>query len=109
MRRAQQASEQFAKRYEDYLRAWLKSAGLDESQSHTRFGQSLDLLLGRRRVYLQEPRHFYFPQLPQKQFYDRADFPWLDAVEAATDDIRAELQAVLLDDSRFTPYVTGDP
>jgi aspartyl/asparaginyl beta-hydroxylase (cupin superfamily) len=108
LRRAQQASEQFAKRYEDYLRAWLKSRGYDESPSDTRFGQSFDLLLGRRRAYVQEPRHFYFPQLPQKQFYDRADFPWLDAVEAATDDIRAELQAVLQDDSAFKPYLTGD-
>jgi len=107
LRRAQQASEQFAKRYEDYLRAWLKSRGYDESQSDTRFGQSFDLLLGRRRAYLQEPRHFYFPQLPQKQFYDRADFPWLDAVEAATDDIRAELQAVLQDDTAFKPYLAG--
>ena len=59
--------------------------------------KSLDILLGRKRVYVQEPRYYYLPQLPQKQFYDRADFPWLDQVEAATDDIRAELLNVLQD------------
>ena len=109
LRRVQQVSEQFAKRYEDHLRSWLKERGFDESQANTRFGQSFDILVGRKRVYLQEPKYFYFPQLPQKQFYDRADFPWLDAVEAATDDIRAELQGVLQDDAAFTPYVQGDP
>jgi aspartyl/asparaginyl beta-hydroxylase (cupin superfamily) len=109
LRRVQQVSEQFAKRYEDHLRSWLRERGFDESQANSRFGQSLDILVGRKRVYLQEPRYFYFPQLPQKQFYDRADFPWLDAVEAATDDIRAELQAVLQDAAAFTPYVKGDP
>jgi len=108
LRRAQQASDQFVQRYEKYLRAWLKSRGYEESQSDTRFGQAFDILLGRRRAYLQEPRHFYFPQLPQRQFYERAELPWLDAVEAATGDIRAELQAVLQDGAAFKPYLTGD-
>ena len=90
----QQASEQHDKRYDEHMRTWLKERGFDESQSNTRVGQSLDILLGRKRIHVQEPYHFYFPQLPQKQFYDRADFPWLDAIEAATDAIRAEWQAV---------------
>jgi aspartyl/asparaginyl beta-hydroxylase (cupin superfamily) len=104
LRRVQQASEQFEKRYDDHMRTWIKERGFDESQSNSRVGQALDILLGRKRVYQQEPRYFYFPQLPQKQFYDRADFPWLDAVEAATDDIRAELQAVLQDDAALTAF-----
>ena len=94
LRRVQQASEQHDKRYDEHMRTWLKERGFDESQSNTRVGQSLDILLGRKRIHVQEPYHFYFPQLPQKQFYDRADFPWLDAIEAATDAIRAESQAV---------------
>ncbi len=36
-----------------------------------------------------------FPGLPQVQFYDRARLPWFDDVEAATADIRAELEAVM--------------
>jgi aspartate beta-hydroxylase len=50
---------------------------------------------------VQEPYHFYFPQLPQKQFYERSDFPWLDAIEAATDDIRAEWLAVASGDAFY--------
>jgi hypothetical protein len=99
LRRAQQASEQFARRYDEHMRGWLQQHGFDPSQSSGRVGESLGILLGRNRAYLQEPYHFYFPQLPQKQFYDRADFPWLDAIEAATDDIRAEWLAVAHDDA----------
>jgi hypothetical protein len=109
LRRVQQSVNQFAQRYADHMRGWLESRGYGGAQSNTRFDQALDILVGQKRVYLQEPRYFYLPQLPQKQFYDRADFPWLDAVEAATDDIRNEMLAVLQDEAAFTPYVKSDP
>ncbi|MBK7904230.1 MAG: aspartyl/asparaginyl beta-hydroxylase domain-containing protein [Proteobacteria bacterium] len=108
LRRVQQASEKYEKRYEEHMRTWLKSHGFDESESNTRVRQSLDIMLGRKRIHLQEPRHFYFPQLPQRQFYDRADFPWLDAIEAATDSIRAEWQAIRQGTS-FKPYRRARP
>jgi aspartate beta-hydroxylase len=107
--RAQQVSDQFTKRYDEHMRSWLKSKGLHaEMQPDTRFGQSLDILLGRQRVFVQEPRYFYFPQLAQKPFFDRADFPWLDALEAAVPAIRSELDEVLRDETAFTPYIPGD-
>jgi len=108
LRRVQAQNDQYAKRYEEHLRAFLAARWFDGAQASSRFGQSLDIMLGRKRVYLQEPRYFYFPQLPQVQFYERADFPWLDAVEAATDAIREELLAVMQDETAFTPYVKGD-
>jgi hypothetical protein len=104
LQRVQLLCEQFAKRYDVHMRGWLKQRGYDESLSSTRIGESLDLLLGRKRVYLQEPRFFYFPQLPPLPFHDRDRFPWLAAVEAATDDIRAELQSVLQDGSAWTSF-----
>lgn len=64
--------------------------GFEAGRPGSRFEQSLDLLAGRKQVYVQQPLYYYFPGLPQVQFYERGDFPWLDAVEAATDDIRAE-------------------
>jgi aspartyl/asparaginyl beta-hydroxylase (cupin superfamily) len=67
----------------------------------------VDLILGQKRIYLQQPKNYYFPGLPQIQFYERGDFPWLDRVEAATDAIREELLGVLEDPSSFAPYVTG--
>ena len=48
---------------------------------------------GRKRIFLQQPKYYYFPGLPQIQFYERSLFPWFDDVEAATADIRAELEA----------------
>ena len=110
MRRAQQASEQFTKRYEEHMRSWLKQNGIQAAlQGPTRFEQSLDILLGRQRIFVQEPRYFYYPQLSQQPFFDRAAFPWLEALEAAVPAIRAELDAVLADANAFTPYIEADP
>ena len=71
----------------------------------TRFGESIDILVGRRDVYFQEPRQYFFPGLPQIQFYERSAFPWLDVLEAATADIRSELLRVLAEDNMFQPYI----
>ena len=72
-----------------------------------RFDKSLATFLQKRRVYRQQPTFLYVPELPAIEFYDRADFPWLDEIEAATDDIRAELIEVLSDGpSSLEPYVS---
>jgi aspartyl/asparaginyl beta-hydroxylase (cupin superfamily) len=48
----------------------------------------------------------YFPELPALEFYDRAEFPWLDGIEAAFDDIRTELTGVLVSDrAGLEPYI----
>ncbi len=43
----------------------------------------------------QQPTFFYLPGLPTTAYFDRALFPWIPALEAQTDAIRAELQALL--------------
>lgn len=71
-----------------------------------RFDRCMAILLQRKRIYQQQPSFLYFPQLPVIEFYERADFPWLDSVEAAADDIRAELVEVLAEESAaLEPYV----
>ncbi len=75
-------------RLAERLHARLAAEGLSDRPSTGRFRQSLDLLLGRKMVYFQQPRFYYFPELPQIQFYERSAFPWLDEVEAATAAIR---------------------
>ncbi len=100
--RAQVMSQRYAGDYETFLRERLTGEGFDPQ---SRFARSLDLMLGKKQIYLQQPKHFYFPELPQIQFYDRAMFPWLDAVEAATDAIRTELLEVMKDHKAFTPYL----
>lgn len=102
--RAQQAAARYARLYEDHLRGSLAEAGFTE-RSSKRFARGLDLMTGRSRIYLQEPLFYYFPDLPQKAFYEREDFPWLEALEAQTDAIRAELLAVMEGEDAFSPYV----
>jgi aspartyl/asparaginyl beta-hydroxylase (cupin superfamily) len=71
-----------------------------------RFDRALDTFLLKRRVYRPQPGFLYFPHLPAIEFYERADFPWLTAIEAATDTIRTELFDVLADDAPdLRPYM----
>ncbi len=103
LRRAQAMSDAYAADYERHL---LDAVGpASEGPEGARFRASVDLMLGRKRVYLQEPRHYYFPGLPQIQFYDREPFPWLEGLETAAPAIRAELLALLNDGAAFTPYL----
>ena len=105
--RAREACDRFAADYRTYLLRSLTAKGFDPATSSPRFAQSVDLVLGQKRIYLQEPKYYYFPGLPQIQFYERDAFPWLDDVEAATADIRAELEAVLDEPGAIAPYVQG--
>jgi aspartate beta-hydroxylase len=105
--RAKQACERFALEYQEYLTRNLAAKGFDPSRSSPRFGESLDIILGRKRIFVQQPKYYYFPGLPQVQFYDRKLFPWFDDIEAATADIRAELEPVLHEQGAFAPYVQG--
>jgi aspartyl/asparaginyl beta-hydroxylase (cupin superfamily) len=104
-RHADAARKQIIARVEAYLQERLLASGYNEQLSSERFTQSLDLLLGRKEIYFQQPRAYYFPELPQIQFYPRSAFPWLDAVEAATDEICAELAEVLKSPDVLVPYV----
>lgn len=106
--RAQAMIAHYAEQFSAHLTSRLQDAGLDDSKASKRFSQSLDLLLGKKQVYQQSPRFFFFPGLPTIEFFDRDDFPWLDRVEAATDDIRSELLAILQDDGAFEPYVRNE-
>lgn len=66
----------------------------------------LEALMGRRSVFFSQPTWMYFPELPAIEFFERADFPWLDALEAASDPIRAELLRVLVADrDGLQPYI----
>ena len=97
--------QSYAGEFETLLRGKLVREGLSKERSAARFRQSLDILLGKKKIYFQQPHTYFFPELPQIQFYEREDFPWLDKVEAATDDIRRELLAVLKDPrGRFTLF-----
>ena len=107
--RARDMQARYAGDYEALLRGQLSGFDLDQPKGR-RMQRSLDLLLGKSEIYLQQPRNFYFPELPHIEYADRDAFPWLDRVEAATGDIRAELLRVLEEDATaFSPYVEAEP
>jgi aspartate beta-hydroxylase len=58
---------------------------------------------------LQHPTFLFVPGLPTQPFYtDHSSFPWLEELEAATDDVRSELIRVMREDgAQFHPVVTG--
>jgi tetratricopeptide (TPR) repeat protein len=71
-----------------------------------RFRDGVDIMLGRKKRYESHPAVFHYPGLAPTSFFERAEFPWLEQFEAATDAIRAEFLAVLEDEQGFAPYLT---
>lgn len=106
--RARDRLGHYAGLYVQHLETALADHGLAAPQAR-RARRALDLLLGRSKLYLQQPKGFYFPELPNIQYAERGAFPWMDAIEAATPDIRAELVRLLDEDAAFQPYVEAEP
>jgi aspartyl/asparaginyl beta-hydroxylase (cupin superfamily)/Tfp pilus assembly protein PilF len=78
------------------------------NRSLRRLDQCMAILLQKQPIYRQQPTFMYFPGVPAIEFYDRAAFPWLDGIEAAAEDIRAEFLTVFAEDAgRLEPYVQG--
>jgi hypothetical protein len=100
--------EQNARAFEQHLVDELRRQGLGGPGTQ-RFAHGLDLLLGRRQIYFQQPQVFYFPGLPQIQFYERDEFPWVAELERDTAAIRRELTTVLASADRFSPYMQASP
>ncbi|THD36099.1 MAG: hypothetical protein E7773_09205 [Sphingomonas sp.] len=110
LRRAETTLAESYARLDAGREAALTARGFGPGARSPRFQQSLDISAGRKKIFLQEPTSYYFPGLPQIQFFDTAAFDWVPAVEAATDAIRAELQAVLADGADgFRPYLHHNP
>ncbi len=104
--RARERNAHYVKAFETHLRSAVAKSG---AEATPRFAQSIDLMLGKKEIFLQQPTSFYFPELPQRQFYEREEFPWLEALERETGAIREELLAVMADGSGFRPYLEDNP
>jgi len=84
----------------------LAALGFPQGRRSARFQQALDISAGEKQIFLQEPTVFYFPGLPQIQYYDTAGFDWVPALEAAWRPIRAEIEAALAVGTQgFRPYI----
>jgi aspartate beta-hydroxylase len=104
LQRVEAACQRHAREYEEHLLAALAAQGLGTPGTE-RFAHAIDLLLGKKQIYLQQPKYFYFPELPQIQFFDRLAFPWGGAVEREIAAIREEVRAILEAGTGFVPYV----
>lgn len=101
----------YRNRYDDdcgkFLAAYLDPVYKQHSgENLKRFRDSLDIMLGRKRRYDSQSMMHHYPGLPAIEFFERADFPWLDPLEAATDVIRDEFLQILDAEVGFTPYIT---
>ncbi|HEX2668523.1 MAG TPA: aspartyl/asparaginyl beta-hydroxylase domain-containing protein [Gammaproteobacteria bacterium] len=74
-----------------------------------RVDEAAEIYVGRRppryQHGLQHPSFIYLPGLAPRPFFERAEFPWAPALEAATATIREELRAVLASGEGIAPYV----
>lgn len=103
----EEQSRQFAAHLRDELATELQALS---GEAHGRFEECLDMVAGKRRTYNSEPLQLHVPRLPAIPFFEREHFPWLEQLEAATPDIRGEIQALLFTGMPgFKPYVDYEP
>lgn len=95
--------EQRGARFREAMAPWAGGADPDERERLARFRTNV---LRETRVYHSEPVRYHYPGLVEREFHPRGAFPWLAAVEAATDRIAAEFQAVMrAERAELVPYV----
>ncbi|OON63392.1 aspartyl beta-hydroxylase [Massilia sp. KIM] len=95
-------NREFGDYLDDFLAPYLREL---QGENLKRFRDSVDIMTGRKRRYDSQPALFHYQGLAPVSFFEREEFPWLDAIEAATADIRAEFLAVAAQDQGFTPYI----
>jgi hypothetical protein len=63
-------------------------------------------VLRKTEVYHSEPTHFHYPGLREREFHDRGDFPWLEALEAATAAVTEDFRRVTAAErAELVPYI----
>lgn len=105
--RAQTRIEQWTSEREQRMRAAMQPiqsrADAGEQRRLERFRNNV---LRRTRPYHSSPTHFHFPELSEQEFYPREAFPWLAELEAATETITSEMDALLSSErAELVPYV----
>jgi aspartyl/asparaginyl beta-hydroxylase (cupin superfamily) len=110
LERAHQALAELDEAFHAKRERLMARRGFPADSWSPRFRHALELAAGKRRQYFQRPTIFTYPELPQVQYFDPAQFDWTPAVEAATADIRAELVELLKQGTdNFRPYIqAGD-
>ncbi len=105
LERARSVVQRNAAAVQQRLLDGLAASGHGLETASPRFAASVEISLGRRQVYHQGPTRYYFPGLPQRQFFAREEFAWVPVVEAATAEITAELRSLMAEGGHFAPYL----
>ena len=86
--------------------AMTASEALADPDERKRIARFRTNVLRRTKVFHSSPTHFHFPGLREREFHPRAAFPWLPELEAATETIAAELNAVMhAERAELVPYI----
>jgi aspartyl/asparaginyl beta-hydroxylase (cupin superfamily) len=109
LRRAQAFVVAKAREFEQSIERAVAGARPADRVARTRLAHSMEMLRGQRQIYAQQPSVLYYPYLAQRQYFEREEFDWVPELEAATDDIRAELLALVESEADFRPYIENDP
>ena len=105
--RAEQRVEQWLDAREARMHSAMRSAEeRADEEERKRLERFRSNALRRTRAYHSEPTQFHYPELVEREFHPRRLFPWIEAVEAATDAIAAELRAVMsAERAELVPYI----
>lgn len=108
IRRAEVALGKYRGKMLAHLQRELDAVGYDAARASRRINDSIDMLVGVKKRYVEEPTSYFLPDLPQRAFYEREEFSWIPELEAGVDDIAGELAAVIDDPASFEAYVKRD-
>ncbi len=104
--RSQHRCEEILGRYTHYLENLLENESKFAGEAGRRAKDSVAMMTGKKQAYTQQPQNYFFPELPNIQFYNSEDFPWVAGLEAKTDSIRKELkQAIKSAPQEFSAYL----
>lgn len=107
LHRAQQRHAEYVARTAHVLSEAMAPAEKMASQAQRdRMARFRTNALRQTRVWHSEPTHFHYPGLAEREFHDRDPFPWLAALEAATDAIEADFHRVAAAErAEMVPYI----
>jgi aspartyl/asparaginyl beta-hydroxylase len=109
LRSAQAFIHERATEFQQSLERALADFAPADAAARVRLTHALEMLKGERPIHVQQPAVLYYPYLAQRQFFEREEFDWVPAIEAAAPAIREELLALLETSADFRPYVEDHP
>lgn len=82
-----------------------EGAALDEDE-RARLARFRSNIVRTTRPWHSEPTHFHYPGLREREYHDRAFFPWLERLEAATAAITEDFHRVMAAErAELVPYI----